>query len=124
MRPPGRAFLMLALATVASLGWPDVIAAQFPYHLSERDAIAMPALVVAGALSQVAANSVGGLERSQLVVLNRADVNGFDRWATRQWSESWQTRSDHLRLIAWSSSASAIAIANARCDPRGRLSAN
>jgi membrane-associated phospholipid phosphatase len=71
----------------------------------------MSALVVAGALSQVAANSVSGLERSQLLALNRAEVNGFDRWATRQWSESWQTRSDHLHLIAWSSSAGTIAIA-------------
>lgn len=112
MGPLGRAFLMLALVAVAWSAQPADMAAQFPYHLSKRDAIALPALAAAGALSQVVANSVSGLERSQLKALNRADVNGFDRWATRQWSESWQSRSDRLRLIAWSSSAGAIAIAD------------
>ncbi len=106
MNPLRTALLLLALAPL----WAPVLEAQqpFPYRLQAGREIGLAGagvvLLGAGALI---GKGQDPLSAAEVASLDRQDVNGFDRGATRQWSTGAGTASD---ILAWSLLASPVTL--------------
>lgn len=97
-----RTLTLLSAAAALILAAPPSIAAQsaaaqerpFPYVVSRRDAILLPAALGVSLLGDAVAPEPRPLTRAEVALLSPDDVNAFDRIAARSWSEGWATASD------------------------------
>ena len=95
---PRQARGLALLALLPAL--PSPLAGQdrpFPYQLRRADVALGAAAAASAALGFVLEDRVDPLAVSEISALDRGAVNGFDRFATDNWSTRWQDASDRTR---------------------------
>jgi membrane-associated phospholipid phosphatase len=91
MQPPPL-LLALAVQALALVGPANRLTAQarpFPYALGAADAVVLPLGVGLTLLGNQVGSSRAALTPDEVSSLDPADVNRFDRFATRSWSPAW-----------------------------------
>jgi len=66
----------------------------FPYELDGRDKVIVPAGLAVTGLGIYLADQADPITLAEITVLDREDVNGFDRRATYNWSTDWAETAD------------------------------
>ncbi len=76
----------------------------FPYELKKKDFFLLPLGLGMTALGASLCDNYGSVPIEEIRLLDRNDVNGFDRCATYNWSPDWGDRSHKYRdILAYSS---------------------
>ena len=93
--------LLILVLTVNSLSAQD---RPFPYELKKRDLLLVPMGIGMSLLGSSLCDNHRSITLEEISLLDRNDVNGFDRPATYNWSTEWGDRSDIYRdILAYSS---------------------
>jgi membrane-associated phospholipid phosphatase len=71
----------------------------FPYEFKKRDFFLLPLGLGMTTLGSSLLDNQDPITLDEIRLLNRNNVNGFDRSATYNWSPSWSERSDRYRDI-------------------------
>jgi membrane-associated phospholipid phosphatase len=71
----------------------------FPYELKKRDFLLLPLGLGMTVLGESLCDNQDPITLEEIRLLDRYDVNGFDRSATHNWSPQWGKRSDRYRDI-------------------------
>jgi len=91
------ALLSVAVASILTAFPASAQERPFPYAVSRRDAVLLPAAAGVSLLGDFAAPDARPLTRAEVSALSPEDVNPFDRVAARSWSDAWATASDRSR---------------------------
>ncbi len=76
----------------------------FPYEFKKRDFLLLPLGLGMTMLGSSLCDNYKSITMEEIRLLDRDDVNGFDRSATYNWSPEWADRSDTYRdILAYSS---------------------
>ena len=76
---------------------------EFPYELKKHDSWLLPMGLGLSALGSVLYHRQAPITAEEILLLDRKDVNAFDRCATFNWSPAWGDRSDVTRdLLVYS----------------------
>lgn len=76
----------------------------FPYEFKKRDFLLLPLGLGMTMLGSSLCDNYKSITMEEIRLLDRDDVNGFDRGATYNWSPQWADRSDRYRdILAYSS---------------------
>lgn len=94
----------------------------FPYSLGKQDMILLPAGLGLAALGESLRKGTGTIALQDVAGLGRADVFGFDRAATGNWSPAWAGRSDQYRDLAMGTAVLFMGVEGARSLLKGRAS--
>lgn len=100
------AFVILVLLT-NSLSAQD---RSFPYELKKRDFFFIPLSLGMTVLGKSICDNHDPISLEEINLLDRNDVNGFDRAATYNWSPEWGERSDQFRDVLFYSSIFLLSI--------------
>lgn len=93
-----RAWLVLLILVLMAYG----LFAQerpFPYELKKREFVLLPLGLGMTVLGSSLCDNHPSISLEEIGLLDRMDVNGFDRSATYNWSPEWGDRSDQYRDI-------------------------
>jgi len=71
----------------------------FPYELKKRDLLLLPLGIGMTVFGSSLCDNHRSITLEEIRLLDRMDVNGFDRSATYNWSPEWGDRSDRYRDI-------------------------
>ena len=71
----------------------------FPYELKKRDVLLLSLGLGMTVFGESLCDNHNPITLEEIRLLDRNDVNGFDRAATYNWSPQWSTRSDRYREI-------------------------
>ena len=82
----------------------------FPYELKKKDFILLPLGLGVTTLGSALIENQESISLDEIRLLDRNDVNGFDRSATYNWSLKWSDRSDRYRDILVYSSIALMAV--------------
>lgn len=76
----------------------------FPYELKKKDFLLIPFGIGLSVFGESLCDNHDSITLEEISLLDRNDVNGFDRSATYNWSSEWGDRSDIYRdILAYSS---------------------
>jgi membrane-associated phospholipid phosphatase len=76
----------------------------FPYELKKKDFFLLPLGLGMTGFGKSLCDNYDSITFEEIRLLDRKDVNGFDRCATYNWSPHWSDRSDRYRdILAYSS---------------------